>query len=160
MILQFVLLSIASYIGLYLGTFLAFIAPEEILNIEKNLKRASFIITTLLAIALFATVKEIIPLTIIGIFFVWLVAIYKKRIDVHILATITPFFILISNTSGAVAACLLLLGLPIGTLFVKPNVKKEKLKEKKRIILKELCVKTKTFWIILIVLTILSLLFN
>ena len=153
-------LAILSYLGLYCGLALGFIAPEEVKPLQKHLRAATWIMSILLFLSLLYTINSIIPLIAVICLFGWIFFLKKQPVDIRLIIISIPFFVIVSQSNVIVSTFLFLAGFPLGTLYLTKYVKKDELTKSKMKLSKKLFLETKLFWLSLVLFTAISLLFQ
>lgn len=154
------LLSILSYLGIFCGLALGFIAPEEVKPLKKHFTGLNWALTIIIFLTLLITIDSFIAMIAVVFGFAWLFFIQKKPLDIRMLIISIPFFIIISQNNIMLSIFLFLAGFPLGTVYLTKYVKKDKLTKSKYALSKKLFLETKIFWLSLVLFTIISLIFQ
>lgn len=152
--LQYFLITIGVFLGIYFGTVLAMIAPEEL---KIGQKYFQWLYLGLLAITISVFSWAIFEELWFAIIFGIILFLVLLKLNDKFVYTIMAILIFVANKNGKigiVASFVLLLGLPIATMFCLRYEKNEELNEKRIIIIKEV---TKNYWWFVLISAILSL---
>lgn len=119
------LTSLATFLGIYVGMGLAMIAPEELKYGEKHFRTMYYVLIFL--IIMLASLDINVTLSIV---LSMIVLLTIRKIRIEIVYFILPVIIFLSRSSesfSAICGLIMLIGLPIGTLYCLKFEKKEKL---------------------------------
>lgn len=139
--LNYLLVSIAAFSGLWFGAALAFIAPEEMKAGERYFRMMAKALFLIVAVLIALTLKEkpvYIPLTFMVFCIIFGIFCPEKFIRQYTFPLIGIFFYVSSKDASLfpiVAALIFLLSLPKGSVFAKEHTGMRKMRILRKILI-------------------------